>query len=500
VLPHLIREDAWDAACSARYHTLTGHREIAAQASDRFNRNAKGTRDIWAFARDRLRESKEPPVAARADRLAVDKAPESPKPSQRLGPLSFLEIAALSRVGGLIVLFVVGAILSRAASRAAEELPQDADGSARGLGATVRQAYGLVLWLSCAYYYVSLPLLALVTLLIGGGIVYAMIVAGRIPVRLLLLVVIVTLATLWAILKSLFVRVADDDPGESLDLRPHPRLRVLLREVAQRIDTRSVDTVYLTPGTEIAVQERGGLRRQLSGDAERCLVLGIGVLDGLRLRPFRAILAHEYGHFSNRDTAGGGFALAGRRSLLSMAGSLASSGAAKWYNPAWLFLNVFYRAFLRISQGASRLQEVLADRWAAFTYGSKAFEEGLRHVIERSVRFDERFRTGLLALAVKREVANLYAPQPADPSTEPEIQRAIRESLSQRPSPYDSHPSPAERARWVRALHAQGTVVALDDEEEAWSLFADRARIEEEMMRSVRQAAHAMVSAAAADE
>src|SRR5262249_33795387 len=129
---------------------------------------------------------------------------------------------------------------------------------------------------------------------------------------------------------------------------------------------------------------------QLRGSAERCLILGVGVLDGLRIGAFKAVLAHEYGHFSNRDTAGGGLALAVRRSLIAMARALGESGAASWWNPAWIFLNVFFRVFLRISQGASRLQEILADRWAAFTYGSKAFEEGLRHVIEQSVRFEAR--------------------------------------------------------------------------------------------------------------
>ena len=55
--------------------------------------------------------------------------------------------------------------------------------------------------------------------------------------------------------------------------------------------------------------------RQLRGRAERCLILGVGVLEGLKIGPFKAVLAHEYGHFTNKDTAGGGFALAVRRSL-----------------------------------------------------------------------------------------------------------------------------------------------------------------------------------------
>jgi Zn-dependent protease with chaperone function len=392
---------------------------------------------------------------------------------------------------GLLVLLAAGAFLSGAVLREAATLPTEASGRAAGGGAALKKAYSVVLWLSCAYYYVSLPLVALVVVLAGGGIVYGFFAIGRIPIKLVLLVVIVVLATLWSMLKSLFVRVSDEDPGERLDLRRHPRLRALLGDVARRIGTRPVDNVYLTPGTELAVMERGGMGRQLRGQAERCLILGVGVLEGLKIGPFKAVLGHEYGHFSNRDTAGGGFALAVRRSLITMAQALAESGAAAWYNPAWLFLNGFYRVFLRISQGASRLQEILADRWAAFTYGSRAFEEGLRHVIEQSVRFDARAGATLQDMAAQ-PVSNLYQHQPASPVAEAEVEKAIREVLNRAASPYDSHPSPAERTRWVRALGARGSVQSADDASEAWTLFEERAAIEQRMTGHVR----AMVEAA----
>jgi Zn-dependent protease with chaperone function len=398
-------------------------------------------------------------------------------------------------MGALALLLAVGAGLSRAALREAASLPGETTGRARGAGSLLRRAYALVLWLSCLYYYVSLPIVGLVVLAVGGGIVYAMFAAGHIPVKLLLIVVVMTLGTLWSILKSVFVRAVDEDPGERLDLRAQPRLRVLLGEVARRVGTRPVDNVYLTPGTDVAVMERGGLGKQLSGRAERCLILGVGVLDGLRIAPLKAVLAHEYGHFSNRDTAGGGFALAVRRSLVTMAGGLARSGAAAWYNPAWLFLNGFYRVFLRISQGASRLQEVLADRWAAFTYGSRAFEEGLRHVIERSVRFGARANATLQEMVARRQpVANLYTHEPSEPVAEEEVARRVREVLNRAPSVYDSHPSPTERTRWVRALGARGTAASSDDGAEAWTLFADRKAIEERMTAAVREA---VLSAAA---
>lgn len=438
-------------------------------------------------ARTELRRARElgMPAERYTSLLRVIEAAQ-PAPA-RLAPL--LGWGAGCWLGALVLLFALGAGLSRAALREAASLPREATGRARGSSRFLRRAYAVVLWLSCLYYYVSLPIVALVVLAAGGGIVYLMLATGHVPVKLLLIVVVMTLATLWSILKSVLVRGADTDPGERLDLRAHPRLRAVLGEVARRVGTRSVDNVYLTPGTDVAVMERGGIGRQLSGRAERCLILGVGVLDGFRVGPFKAVLAHEYGHFSNRDTAGGGFALAVRRSLVAMAGNLARSGAAAWYNPAWLFLNGFYRVFLRISQGASRLQEMLADRWAAFTYGSRAFEEGLRHVIERSVRFGARANATVQEMvALRAPVANLYAHEPSQSASEEEVAQRVRDVLNRVPTVYDSHPSPVERTRWVRSLAARGTAAAATDDTEAWALFTDRKAIEERMTAAVRDA------------
>ena len=214
-----------------------------------------------------------------------------------------------------------------------------------------------------------------------------------------------------------------------------------------------MDNVYLTPGTDLAVFERGGMLRQLRGDTERCLILGVGVLDGLELGPFKAILAHEYGHFSNQDTAGGGFALAVRRSIITMAHHLAERRAATWYNPAWWFVNGFHRVFLRISQGASRLQEVLADRWAAFTYGAAAFERGLRHVIERSIFF-QAHADAVVQDAVRSRfpLTNLYQFDPAELAGKTDLSQEIAAALRRQPTPYDSHPAPLDRFAWAHAI------------------------------------------------
>src|SRR6185503_11110707 len=91
----------------------------------------------------------------------------------------------------------------------------------------------------------------------GGGLIYGFFILGRIPVKLLILAVLVVGVTIISILKSLFIRPRDEDPGSKVDLAAEPRLRAMLDEVAARIGTRAVDNVYLTPSTDVAVLERG---------------------------------------------------------------------------------------------------------------------------------------------------------------------------------------------------------------------------------------------------
>ncbi len=387
--------------------------------------------------------------------------------------------------GSLVTLLVVGGLLSWATLRAARRVPPQPSGQAQGFDAFLRRVYRVVLWLSCAFYWISIPLVALTVLAAAGGVIYLLFAIGHIPIKLVLIVVILAGVTLKSIVKSLFVRSADEDPGLRLDLAGQPRLRAVLGEVAAKIGTRPVDNVYLTPGTDLAVLERGGMLRQLGNQTERCLILGVGVLDGLDQGSFKAILAHEYGHFSNQDTAGGGFALAVRRSIVIMARHLAEGGAATWYNPAWWFVNGFHRVFLRISQGASRLQEVLADRWAAFTYGAAAFERGLRHVIERSVLFDAHANAALSsAIAARTQLTNLYQFSPAELPQQADLSQEIAAAMSRPPTPYDSHPAPLDRFAWAHAVAGPGDTGA-DKDAEVWNLFEDRQDLELRLTRAV---------------
>src|SRR5712691_9436357 len=60
--------------------------------------------------------------------------------------------------GGFAVLLIAGAILSRVALRAARKPPQQVSQNATGLSSVMRRLYSAVLFLSCIFYYASIPI------------------------------------------------------------------------------------------------------------------------------------------------------------------------------------------------------------------------------------------------------------------------------------------------------------------------------------------------------
>src|SRR5205807_888086 len=106
---------------------------------------------------------------------------------------------------------------------------------------------------------------------------------------------------------------------------------------------------------------------------------------GLRVEAFRAVLAHEYGHFLHRDTAGGDVALRVDATMREFAAAMARRGQLAWWNIGWQFVRLYHLIFRRITHGASRLQEINADRVAARRRGKPALGEGRRHVIRRDL-------------------------------------------------------------------------------------------------------------------
>jgi hypothetical protein len=280
-------------------------------------------------------------------------------------------------------------------------------------------------------------------------------------------------------IKSLFARNKTDDPGRALTEDEAPGLWALTRDVAKAINTRPVDEIRLTPGSELAVYERGSLKMKMQDKAERILIIGVATLNDFSQNAFRAVLAHEYGHFSNRDTAGGAVALRVENDIIRLAEAMAQNGTATVYNIAFQFLRVYHFLFRRITHGATRLQEILADRVAVHQYGADAFREGLTHVVRRGVEFNHLATKEInAAYNSNRTLQNLYEMTEQDESVRKNLEQEFNEAINSLTTEDDTHPSPQDRFKLANQIKSKET---LPINGMVWDLFKDRESVTKEM-------------------
>lgn len=389
-------------------------------------------------------------------------------------------IATVLWLLGFGILFITGSMLSRATIQALNTPVSVSTVQVKPQEKSIRSIYRAVIAVLSLYFYISIPFVILILLLVVGGAFYLFLTIGTIPVQIAVILVVMLLASLFAILRSLFTRIKDVPPGRSIHKEDAPQLWKLVEDVAKKLETRPVQAIYVTPWTGISVYERGSLLQKLRGAGKRSLILGMGVLPGLTGGQLAAILAHEYGHFSNRDTAGGNLAYQVYTSLTHIAEGLIRSGTALVFNPVWLFVMGYQRVFLRVTLGASRLQEVLADRYAAMACGSQNFIDGLTSVIRQSISFPLRADAEIRkSLEMNHPISNLYD-LPLESTLQGELQTQLDEAMNRPTSQYDSHPAPHERIAWIERMNVPHASM-LDDRHPALDLFPKAEELQREM-------------------
>lgn len=396
-------------------------------------------------------------------------------------------------VVGLLVLFTGGRLLSRWTLASIERA--DPNVLATDSERFLRKIYRALINCAGAYYYLSLPFVVVLVVSGTAAVVYGFMMIGRVPLKLVAFLALAAVVTIFKMAQSFFVKVKAEDPGRTLEEAEAPALWRIAREVASAVGTRPVDEIRITPATDMAVYERGSASERRRDVAHRVLIVGVGLLNGFEQDAFRAVLAHEYGHFAHRDTAGGEVALRVRRDMMMFAIALYQQGQAVWWNLAFVFLRIYGFLFRRVSHGAIRLQEVLADRMAAHVYGPAAFEAGLRHVIARSVEFETAVTLELQSAAqANRAVSDLYALPPLPTVSSMDVEQRVADALCRPTTEDDTHPGPSDRFRLIKGVSYSG---ARRDSAPVWDLFTERRLLTAEMTTAItRQVADANLAEA----
>lgn len=363
--------------------------------------------------------------------------------------LNVLFVIVIAWISGIVLLYLIGIILSMITLRSIEQQIKNNNLLA---STKLRKVYKILINTAGFYYYVSLPIIVVLVLSIGGGLIFGMLSAGIIAFKIIIIVIIVVGGTIIGLLRSLLVRGRLQEPGRLLAESEAPELFELTRSVAKDLNTRPIDEIRITPETDLAVYEIGSWRAKMQDKGKRVLILGVAVLKDFQKDDFKAILAHEYGHFTNRDTAGGGIAMRVQRDMTNYYVALYNSGNASWWSIAFLFLKFYHFIFTRISAGATRLQEVLADRVAAETYGATSFRNGLTFVVRRSIEFGVLANAEIKQANEQERSYNNFYELSQESSIESDIESELQKSLNRKTSEQDTHPSPVDRFRYVEGI------------------------------------------------
>jgi Zn-dependent protease with chaperone function len=342
--------------------------------------------------------------------------------------------------------------------------------------------YALALFAGLILFYISIPFIVGGLLALTALLVYLIYSAGRIPVKLVVVIVVMGIGGTWAVLKSLFASPGRGSFGLPKTPEQCPKLYQALADVAARVDTTPVDQVYLAPGSSIGVHQEGRGPFGVFGVKRRVLTLGLSTMHFLTVDELKSILAHEYAHFSHADTFYNRFIY---QVSLSIQGALngmgASGGTLNFVNPFFWFLYLYHRAYLLLSAGFSRSREFLADRMAATLYGPEVFTRALTKVSTDGALFEMTIYGNIgKLLEENRSFVNMYSAfrsfrdEQIDQKARGELYQKL---LDEKESLFASHPTFKERIAAVAELPKSRS----DEAGPAMDLFEDPEQLEKEL-------------------
>ena len=116
---------------------------------------------------------------------------------------------------GLVLMFITGKVLSMVTLASIER--DDPNQAVSGPARLLRTLYRRIVTMAGVYWYVSLPFVAVVVVGVTAAVIYGCFAAGQLPVKLLVVLVLGAVMSLYAIVCSLFVRIRDGEaPGRAV--------------------------------------------------------------------------------------------------------------------------------------------------------------------------------------------------------------------------------------------------------------------------------------------
>ena len=265
------------------------------------------------------------------------------------------------------------------------------------------------------------------------------------------------------------------EPGVRLTEDRHPSLFNELKSIAAAVGQKMPAEVFLVPDLNAWVMQRGG---RLNWGGRRVMGLGLPLLSLLSVSEFRAVLAHEFGHFHGGDTKLGPV-------IYQTRGAIARTVAGLARNRSLLQIpfSLYGRMYLRVTHGVSRQQEYAADELAAGVAGPGPLAEGLEKIHKlapaHAVYWQNEYMP-IMGSGYHAPMLEGFTRFMQDPKVEEMSARSLKEQkTSEIANPYGTHPPLGERLDAIGELPAGGSG---RDTSPAISLIGDAEAAEKELI------------------
>ena len=215
--------------------------------------------------------------------------------------------------------------------------------------------------------------------------------------------------------------------------------------------------------------------------SKRVMGVGLPLLAALSVPEFRAVVAHEFGHYDSGDTKLGPWIYKTRAAILRTVVELSKHSGILMRPFRWYALG-----FLRITQAVSRGQEFVADAVAARVAGASTLADALRALERAATGFSSYWASEVapvIGLGYRPPLATGFQMFIASDNVRPQLEAHVTAALeASKTDPYDTHPNLRDRLAALERLDATSmrghSFSGAPDEPRALTLLGDVSSME----------------------
>ena len=313
-------------------------------------------------------------------------------------------------------------------------------------------------------------------------------------------------------IKFLFKRSHEDQSGKiEISADEQPLLFEFINKLTDEVGSPKPKRIFIIADVNAGVSYNSSFWSMFL-PVRKNLRIGLGLVNSVNLSEFKAIMAHEFGHFSQRSMKFGSHVYNLNKIIYNMLFENDSYEKllSRWARMHYMFrlmayINIYLirgmqailkKVYLVVNKtylGLSREMEFHADSIAAYACGSNQAVSALNRIEIGQVCYDELLAYLTAKLNEKKRSENIYEQHAevikfycqkhhfnTDESGLPVIEhhpaRAINDKI-ELDDPWASHPLTEDREKHLTNLHIETKTINYP----AWSLFENKGKLQEQL-------------------